>query len=164
MRELPALILALLSLAAAPFTGRHYHGTGDPEYLQHLEFSARIFQPDPQYQNLSMLYTPLWNGLVEGPTWDAWWIQNSYGTTYAALPLLQEPYLTFLQNSQDHWVAPDGCLCDAAKPNWIYYRQGDGRIHIHDWAMEMTAAGVVMQSELLLIAHDKSKTEKYLPK
>jgi len=35
-----------------------------------------------------MLYTPKWNGFVEGPTWDAWWIQNSYGTTYCALPFL----------------------------------------------------------------------------
>ncbi|HZZ44259.1 MAG TPA: hypothetical protein VFE58_15095 [Tepidisphaeraceae bacterium] len=171
------LFLASPLLAADTFQGRHYSGAGDPEYLTDLETAARMFSPDPQYQNLSMLYIPLWNGLVEGPTWDAWWIQNSYGTTYAALPLLQEPYLTFLQNSQDlwfdqmgdghragqnNWVAPDGCLCDAAKPGWIYYRQGDGRIDIHDWGMEFTAAGVVMQSELLLIAHDKDKTDKYL--
>ena len=50
-----------------------------------------------------MLYTPLWDGLVEGPTWNAWWIQNSYGTTYCALPFYQEPFITFLQNSQDLW-------------------------------------------------------------
>jgi hypothetical protein len=43
-----------------------------------------------------MLDTTNWNGLVEGPTWDAWWIQNSYGTTYAALPFLREPFVTFL--------------------------------------------------------------------
>lgn len=178
---LAALPLTTAGLRAAdtPFEGRHYRGAGDNEYLNDLETAARMFEPDPTLQNLSMLYTPLWNGLVEGPTWDAWWIQNSYGTTYASLPLLQEPYLTFLQNSQDlwfdqmgdghragqnNWVAPDGCLCDAAKPGWIYYRQGDGRIDIHDWAMEMTAAGVVMQAELLLIAHDKDKTTHYLPK
>src|SRR6476620_1412698 len=119
MRELPALVLTLLPLlAAAPFQGRHYTGTGDPEYLQHLNFSARIFQPDPQYQNLSMLYIPLWNGLVEGPTWDAWWIQNSYGTTLAALPFLREPWITFLQNSQDLW----------------FNQMGDGkRKGMHDW-------------------------------
>lgn len=185
-KRLPALTLAVATLCASvragalsQFEGRHYRGTGDFEYLTDLETAARMFEPDPVLQNLSMLYMPLWNGLVEGPTWDAWWIQNSYGTTYTALPLLQEPYLTFLQNSQDlwfdqmgdghragqnNWVAPDGCLCDAAKPGWIYYRQGDGRIDIHDWGMEFTAAGVVMQSELLLIAHDKDKTAKYLPK
>ena len=106
-----------------------------------------------------MLYTPAWNGLVEGPTWDAWWIQNSYGTTYCALPSGRSPSPTFLQNSQDlwfdqmgdgkrqggepdKWVAPDGCLCDCARPGWIFYKQGDGRVDIHDWGMEFTAAGV----------------------
>jgi hypothetical protein len=175
------LLAPYLALAATPttFTGQHYRGTGDAEYLQHLDTAARMFTPDPQYQNLSMLYIPLWNGLVEGPTWDAWWVQNSYGTTYASLPLLQEPFLTFLQNSQDlwfdqmgdgkrqgeqGWVAPDGSLCDAAKPGWIYYKQGDGKIHLHDWGMEFTAAGVVMQAELLLISRDKPAVEKYLPK
>jgi len=138
-----------------------------------------MFEPDFELLNLSMLYEPKWNGLVEGPTWDAWWVQNSYGTTYAALPFLQEPFLTFLQNSQDlwfdqmgdgeragaqGWVAPDGCLCDAARPGWIYYKQGDGRIQIHDWGMEFTAAGVVMQGELLLIGRDPEAIRKYLPR
>ena len=85
------------------FEGRHYRGRGDAEYLQLLETARRMFEPDPEYQNLSMLYMPAWNGLVEGPTWDAWWIQNSYGTTYSILPLLQEPFVTFLQHSQDLW-------------------------------------------------------------
>jgi len=123
-----------------------------------------------------------WNGLVEGPTWDAWWIQNSYGTTYAILPILQEPFVTFLQNSQDlwfdqmgdgkrvgakppfDWVAPDGCLCDAARPGWIVYKQGDGRIKIHDWGLEFTAAGILMQSELLLISRDLKAIAHFLPK
>jgi hypothetical protein len=129
-----------------------------------------------------MLYMPSWNGLVEGPTWDAWWIQNSYGPTYSVLPFLQEPFVTFLQNSQDlwfdqmgdgkrvgapppfNWVAPDGCLCDAARPGWIVYRQGDGRPHIHDWGMEFTAAGLLLQSELLLIGRDTQALAKYLPR
>jgi hypothetical protein len=34
-----------------------------------------------------------------------------------------------------NWVAPDGALCDAARPGWIVYKQGDGRIAIHDWGM-----------------------------
>ncbi len=164
------------------FQGRHYLGRGNVEHLRLLEISRRMFAPDPELQNLSMLYEPKWNGLVEGPTWDAWWIQNSYGTTYAILPFLQEPYLTFLQNSQDlwfdqmgdghrvgaaapfDWVAPDGCLCDAARPGWIVYRQGDGRVQIHDWGMEFTAAGVLMQSELLLISRDQKAIAHYLPK
>jgi hypothetical protein len=125
-----------------------------------------------------MLYSPVWNGFVEGPTWGAWWIQNSYGPTYCALPFFLEPYTTFLQNAQDMWfnlmgdgqrkgdkgyVAPDGCLCDAATPTMIYYRQGDGRVDIHDWGMEFTAAGIVMQSELLLISRDKAAIQHYLP-
>jgi hypothetical protein len=53
------------------------------------------------------------------------------------------------------WVAPAGPLCDAARPGWIVYEQGDGRIGIHDWGMEFTAAGRVRQAELLLISRDQ---------
>ncbi len=170
------------TLAASPgstaFDGRYFSGRGDAEYIQLLDISARMFAPDPEFQNLPMLYAPAWNGLVEGPTWGAWWIQNSYGPTYCALPFWEEPYTTFIQNAQDlwfsqmgdgqrkgakDWVAPDGCLCDAASPGWIYYKQGDGRIDIHDWGMEFTAAGIVMQTELLLIERDKRAIAKYLP-
>ena len=165
----------------ARFEGRHYRGSGDVEYLGLLERARRMFEPDAEMQNLSMLYDTNWNGLVEGPTWDAWWIQNSYGTTYAILPLLREPFITFLQNAQDlwfnqmgdgkrvgakapfDWVAPDGCLCDAARPGWIVYKQGDGQVRIHDWGMEFTAAGVVLQSELLLISRDARAIAHYLP-
>jgi hypothetical protein len=168
--------------ATAHFEGRHYRGAGDVEYLRLLETARRMFEPDPELQNLAMLYITNWNGLVEGPTWDAWWIQNSYGTTYAILPLLREPFLTFLQNSQDlwfdqmgngqrigapppfNWVAPDGALCDAARPGWIVYKQGDGRTAIHDWGMEFTAAGIVLQSELLLTTRDAKALAHYLPK
>jgi len=149
-----------------------------------LDSARRLFEPDPEFQNLAMLYTPNWNGLVEGPTWNMWWIQNSYGTTYAALPFLQEPFLTFLQNSQDlwfnqmgdgkrggcpdqpavNWVAPDGQLCDAASPGCIIYKQGDGQTKIHDWDLEFTAAGVLLQSELLLISRDPKGIAQYLPK
>ena len=156
-------------------------GRGDVECLRLLETARRMFEPDPELQNVAMLYMPAWDGFVEGPTWDAWWIQNSYGTTYAALPFYQEPLITFLQNAQDlwfdqmgdgkrvgaaapyNWVAPDGALCDCAQPGRIIYRQGDGRTAIHDWAMEFTAAGVLMQSELLLISRDTQAISHYLP-
>jgi hypothetical protein len=167
---------------AATFQGRYFAGSGDLDYLRLLDTGRRMFAPDPEWQNLPMLYMPDWNGLVEGPTWDAWWIQNSYGTTYSALPFLTEPIITFLQHSQDlwfdqmgdgqrvgapppfDWIAPDGCLCDAARPGWIVYRQGDGRHQIHDWGMEFTAAGLLMQAELLLIGRDQGAIAKYLPK
>lgn len=178
-------ILALVAFegrTAEDFRGRFFRGAGDGEYLRLLDNARRLFAPDPEYQNLAMLYYPAWNGLVEGPTWDAWWVQNSYGPTYAALPFLVEPFVTFLQNSQDlwfdqmgdgqrvgaappfDWVAPDGCLCDAARPGWIVYRQGDGRTHLHDWGLEFTAAGLLLQSELLLIQRDPAAVGRYLPK
>lgn len=161
------------------FDGKYYSGKGDVEYLQLLDIARRMFDPDPEFQNMPMLYTPKWNGLVEGLTWDAWWIQNSYGTTYCALPFYQEPLLTFLQNSQDLWfnqigdgqrvgkfnlIAPDGCLCDCANLESVYYKQGDCRIDIHDWAVEFTAAGLLMQAELLLISRDAQAITCYLSK
>jgi hypothetical protein len=165
------------TIASDRFEGSNFSGKGDVEYLQMLDIAHRMFQPDPEFQNMPMLYMPSWNGLVEGPTWGAWWIQNSYGTTYCALPFYQEPFVTFLQNSQDlwfnqmgdgkraganDWIAPDGCLCDAAAPGWIVYKQGDGRINIHDWGMEFTAAGLLMQAELLLISRDSQAIAHYI--
>jgi hypothetical protein len=180
---LTSLIIAPRATGAeSTFSGKYYHGSGDIEFLQLLDTARGMFAPNARLQNLSMLYMPAWNGLVEGPTWDAWWIQNSYGTTYAALPFLEEPFITFLKNSQDlwfdqmgdghrvgatppfDWIAPDGCLCDTARPGWIVYRQGDGRPQLHDWGMEFTAAGLVMQSELLLINRDRSVIKGYLPR
>lgn len=164
--------------SANEFSGIHYRGRGDVEYLKLLETARRFFDPDPVLPNMSMLYSASLNSLVEGPTWDAWWIQNSYGTTYCALPFYQEPYLTFLQNAQDfwfdqmgdgkrvgahNWQAPDGCLCDCAKPGWIMYKQGDGKISIHDWGVGFTAAGILMQAELLLISRDIKAIDHYLP-
>ncbi|HNQ90100.1 MAG TPA: hypothetical protein PKM73_15900 [Verrucomicrobiota bacterium] len=163
------------------FQGAFYAGSGDVDYLQLLDTARGMFAPNPDLQHLAMLYIPAWNGLVEGPTWDAWWIQNSYGTTYAALPFLQEPFVTFLENSQAlwfdqmgdgqrvgapppfNWVAPDGCLCDAARPGWVVYRQGDGRTDIHDWGLEFTAAGLLLEAELLLIGRDPQAIQARLP-
>ena len=179
-----AILVAVMAVpysarSAERFDGQYYRGQGDVEYLQLLDIARRMFAPDPEFQNLTMLYDPDWNGLVEGPTWKAWWTQNSYGPTYCALPFYQEPFVTFLQNAQDlwfdqmgdgkrksykDWVAPDGCLCDGAAPGLFVSKQGDGRIDIHDWALEFTAAGLVNQAELLLIGRDPKAIQKYLPK
>lgn len=183
MRALFAFLISFGLVWGQSFNGRHYRGKGDVEYLQLLDIAARMMEPDPEFQNLSMLYWPQWNGMVEGPTWGMWWIQNSYGTTYTALPLLGEPFARFIQNANDlwfsqmgdgkrhgcpehpklNWVAPDGVLCDAAKPGCIIYKQGDGRIDIHDWGVEFTGAGVVLQAEALLIGRDRAAIEHYLP-
>jgi hypothetical protein len=187
-----ALLIAQLSLVpmatADRFDGQYFSGTGDVEYLQLLDIARRMFAPDPEFQNVPMLYTPQWNGLVEGPTWDAWWIQNSYGPTYCALPFYEEPLVTFLRNAQDlwfdqmgdghtprpfeqhgrekafDWVPPNGCLCDAASPGRFIAKQGDGRVDIHDWGFEFTAAGMLMQAEALLISRDRQAILHYLPK
>jgi hypothetical protein len=169
---------AVLNLSAEKFEGKHFCGSGDVEYIKLLEIARRMFEPDPEFPNISMLYNSDWNSMVEGPTWRAWWIQNSYGTTYCALPFYQEPYLTFLQNAQDfwfdlmgdgkrkgvyNWQPPDGALCDCANPDWIIYKQGDGKTDIHDWGIGFAAAGIVLQSELLLISRDMTSIAYYLP-
>ena len=181
------ILLAMIGTLACTacsgeFKGEYCSGKGDVEYLRLIDESFGCFHPNPNTPNISMLYYPEWDCLIEGfPSWMAWWIQNSYGPTYCSLPFLQEPWLTFLQHSQDMWfknqgdgkkggyaqfaelIGPDGCLCDAAVPDAAIYRQGDYNWQMHDWAFEFTAAGVVMQAELLLIGHDKDAARKYLP-
>jgi hypothetical protein len=49
-------------------------------------------------------------------------------------------------------------------PGCIIYKQGDGQTKIHDWGLEFTAAGVLMQAELLLISRDPKAIAHYLPK
>lgn len=87
-------------------------------------------------------------------------------------------YRRFAEDSQELWFnqigngvrkdangycAPIGSLCDCARPDWVIYKQGDGRHKIHDWAFGFTAAGIILQSELLLVKRDKVTTERYLP-
>ncbi|MDR3262137.1 MAG: hypothetical protein LBT78_09950, partial [Tannerella sp.] len=160
------------------YAGKYISGNGDVEYLELLDKACRMMRPDGELENLSMLYFPSWNGFVEGPTWDAWWIQNSFGPTYTMLPFMDKAYQTFVANSQALWfnlqgdgerkdgigyVAPKGSLCDCARPDWVIYRQGDGRHRIHDWGYGFTAAGIILQSELLLISQNEDSIRKYLP-
>ncbi len=163
------------------YDGRFCSGEGDREFLQLIDESFAFFNPNPIVPNLTMVYKPEWDTLVEAGGWNAWWIQNSYGFSYAATPFLQEPWFSLLQRSWDlFWnlqgdgkrvgrpdfplVAPDGCLGDCASPEGIVYRQGDGDWKIHDWFHEATAAGVVMQAEILLASRDRRALDHYLPK
>jgi hypothetical protein len=180
------IAMALLTTIAsgAPgseFKGNYCSGKGDVEYLRLIDRSFEFFHPSADVPNISMLYHPEWDCLIEGSKWQAWWIQNSYGPTFCALPFLQDPWLTFLQHSQDMWfnnqgngkkggyaqfanlIGPDGCLCDCAIPTGAIYRQGDCNWQMHDWAFEFTAAGVLMQAELMLISRDMQAIHKYLP-
>jgi hypothetical protein len=164
------------------FEGKYYSGQGDVEYVELLDSARRMFDPDPYLPNIAMFYKPQWNGFVLSPNWGMWWVQNTYGTTYCALPFYMEPYTTYLQNAQDlwykwmgdgkteyvfrdwKWTPPDGSLVDCAAIDGAIHKQGDGRADIHDWPMEFTAAGSVMQAELLLIGRDKQAIAEYLPK
>jgi hypothetical protein len=164
--------------AAEKFAGKYFSGEGDVEYFKLLDISRRMFSADPEFQNLPMLYKPVWNGFAEGPTWDAWWVQNSYGPSYCGMPIFEEPLCTFVFNSQDLWfqmmgdgrrvwkgeIVPDGQLCDMARPGHSFPKQGDGPLSLHDWGMEFTAAGLVMQAEMLLVSRDEQAIARYLPK
>lgn len=196
MKKLSVVLFLLLNVAvfgqdsAKPnqYEGIYCSGTGDIDFLRLIDESFAFFNPNPVVPNLTMVYKPDWNTFSEGAAWDAWWIQNSYGFSYAATPFLQEPWKTILQNSWDlFWdnqgdgirkglwgdgkpnqlselIAPDGSLGDAAAPKKIIYKQGDGNVKTHDWFYEATAAGIVMQSEILLAGHNLKAIARYLPK
>ncbi len=170
------------------YDGKFCRGKGDVDFLRLIDESFAFFHPNPIVPNLTMVYKPEWDTFSEGAGWGAWWIQNSYGFSYASTPFLQEPWLSILQRSWDlFWdnqgdgkrrgmwggdnpqilsqlVGPDGCLGDAAAPGQIAYRQGDGNVKIHDWFYEATAAGLVMQCEILLSSRDMKDIEYYMPK
>jgi hypothetical protein len=173
----------------ARYNGRYCAGTGDIDFLRLIDESFAFFHPNPVVPNLTMVYQPDWDTFVEGAGWGGWWIQNSYGFSYAATPFLEDPWISLLQRSWDlHWdnqgdgrrmglwggsatanqlsslVAPDGSLGDCAAPGQIVYKQGDGDVRMHDWFYEATAAGVVMQAEILLVGRDLEAIRRYLPK
>lgn len=188
------ILFAMFALAASvaepqKFAGKYCEGTGDPDDLRRIDDSFAFFHANPELPNVSMLYQQDWDSFQEGANWGHWWIQNSYGFSYSATPFLQEPWFSMLQRSWDwFWdsqgdgqrmgqgdgkaepgslwghVAPDGCLGDAAAPGRIAYKQGDGPPALHDWFYEATAAGVVMQAEILLASRDPEKLAYYLPK
>ena len=147
------------------FNGEFISGSGDADFLGLLDIARRQWSSkEVQYQSIAMLYDGMWDGLVEGPTWHAWWTQNSYGTTMTALPLMDDLTLAATAHSQAWWFnsigngtrtgltggipAPDGCLCDAAEPRddgeGCYYKQGDGNVPKHDWTMEESLSAMVI--------------------
>lgn len=174
------LISMAVNVSGGEYKGRYCSGKGDVEFLRLIDDSFGFFHPNPDYQNISMLYVGDWDALTEGWAWQAWWVQNSYGPTFCSLPFLKDPWLTALQHSQDFWfdfqgdgerkcpntgmVGPVGSLCDAAHPKGAVYKQGDCNWQIHDWFYEAAAAGVVMQAELMLVSRDPGAISHYLPK
>lgn len=63
----------------------------------------------------------------------------------------------------DPHPAPDGCLCDAARPDGAYYKQGDGIVAEHDWALEESLGAVITQAEQLLVDRDAAVIAAFLP-
>lgn len=176
------LVASLLSLGQAAYCGTWFCGDGGgdaDEWLAILDTARAQLAPNDTLQDITFLYNQVWNGLVEGPTWGAWWTQNSYGTTLGALPYAEEPLRSFIRNANWMWFewigngtrvglddpnpAPDGCLCDAAEPSGAYYKQGDGNVPIHDWALEETLSAIVMQAEQVLQERDPTAFALYLP-
>ena len=97
---LPVCLLAPV-VSAAPsgagrdssteFSGQYISGAGDKEVLELLDLGRRMYSSgEYEYQSVNMLYNGGLDGLLEGPTWGAWWTQNSYGTTIASLPFMEE--------------------------------------------------------------------------
>jgi hypothetical protein len=175
--------------ASSRFEGKYCSGAGDVAWLRLIDDSFAFFHANPRVPNVTMLYRPDWDTFSEGANWGGFWVQNSYGFSYAATPFLPEPWFSTLQRSWDlFWnqqgdgkrqgspganpktdplvalVAPDGCLGDFATPDCIVYKQGDGDIKMHDWFYEATAAGVVVQAEILLASRDRDALSHYLPK
>jgi hypothetical protein len=169
------------------------NGEGDPELLNLIAYARRSLgevdpdHADAQYQTLPMLYSGDKDGLLEGPTWDAYWTQNSYGTSMTVLPFLSDLGFKGMRESQNWWFnnmadgtnqyphpdaggappaqgwAPDGCSCDNGEPTGCNYKQGDGDVPVHDWTLEETLSAVVMQAELLLVSRNASAAREFLP-
>ena len=191
-----ALLLGLLgiaSVAAGAYNGTFISGDGDARFLKLLDVARRTWSPDEvEYQSVGMLYRGDWDGLMEGPSWGAWWSQNSYGTVMTALPVMDDLSFAATAHSMAWWFnsigngtkmglpennggpGPDGALCDAAVPKptdpsdpghgqGCDYKQGDGDVPMHDWSMEEYLASVVMQAEQLLVSRNRSAIREFMP-
>ena len=170
------------------YQGTHISGRGNSERLELIDKSFSMLHSSPTLPNLKMLYKSATDMLSEGFIWGTgWWIQNSYGFTMGAVPLLDDFWFHILQNSYDaFWkrigdgkrvgadngqpssavyalCAPDGSLGDAVLEEGIVYRQGDGDFLAYDWFYEATAAGVNMQAEMLLFDRRPEQIKAYLP-
>ena len=190
--QLPLLGVLLLCTAAAATAAEdtYFSGEGDAGFIALLDTArAQWSSTSAEYQSVNMLYRGDWDGLMEGPTWGAWWTQNTYGPTMTALPFMEGATWAALSHSMAWWFnsigngtslgkgkssdggigAPDGCLCDAAVPvppgdgQGCWYKQGDGDVPLHDWTMEESLSAVVMEAEMLLISRNFSGIAHFLP-
>ena len=170
------------------YTGKHISGEGSQEKLELIDRSFSMLRSSPLLPNLKMLYKSLTDMLSEGFIWGTgWWMQNSFGFTMGAIPLMDELWSQILFNSYDaFWrrigdgkrvgtdnglydheaytlCAPDGSLGDCVNVNGIIYKQGDGDFYSYDWFYEATAAGVLITAEMLLFDRNSELIAKYVP-
>merc|ERR1711871_872567 len=147
----PTLLVAALLISTAPPSAAWddglnlVRGSGDAELLSLVSYAWRSLYEAPaelpaefEYQSLAMLYSGAQDGLLEGPTWGAYWTQNSYGTAMTCLPFLGDIIFKGMRESQNWWFnnqadgtnpyangaqgwAPDGCSCDNGEPNGCNY-------------------------------------------
>ena len=109
MRKLTLLLFGLMFLTVQAqnnskqerYEGIYCSGTGDSDFLRLIDESFAFFHSNPVVPNLTMIYNGDWDTFTEGAGWGAWWIQNSYGFSYAATPFLEEPWFSILQQSWD---------------------------------------------------------------
>ncbi len=171
------------------FRGVYSGGVGRSDYLKLIEDSLSMLHANPRLPYLKMLYNAEWDTFKEGFIWGSgFWMQNSYGFIYGAIPILSQSHRRTLQNSLDlFWdrigdghrigtdngvpneqtcfnvCAPDGSLGDCVLPEGIVYRQGDGPHELYDWFYEATACGVLLECELLMFERDAEAARRYIP-
>jgi hypothetical protein len=153
---------AEVSGAASPtaFNGRFVEGEGDKALLEALDTAFASTRPSARMVSLPLLYKRDWNGFVEGPFWGAWWTQNSFGATYGLMPFMgEEPYASWIRNSQDLWfrlmgdgkrsdahnaIGPDGCLSDCA----VIELNGGTANGFGGWPLTAGKSGPVMDGKI----------------
>ncbi len=189
-----AVLSAFAAASPNQYEGKYCQGAGDVEFLRLIDESFAFFHPNPNVPSVSMLYRPDWDTFAEGANWNGWWVSNSHGFAYCSLPFLPEPFFGVLEQSNKMWYdgqadgktvdrfghmpptiayskipnpAPEGVMPECATPGGISgceHVVGEGNYLQGDWSLTSTAAGIMLQAELLLVKRDKATILEYLPK
>lgn len=154
MKKISFLLLSVLFSCTtikndkSDYIGTWIEGNGDTEKLILIDKAFESLDVSDKLTSLSLFYKRDWDGFVLSNTaWPAWWIQNTYGSSYGMMPFLEEPYATWMKHAQGLWylnmadgkradangyVGPDGCLCDCS----MIYRNGGRDLGFghKDWA------------------------------
>lgn len=122
--------------------------------------------------NASPFLDKTWYEIMQN-SMDLFWDRMGTGSRGGLEGADREYFLDVYKDRDPEWInarlkvydliAPDGCLGDAVLVGGLIYRQGDGNVEIHDWFYEATAAGVVMQGDMLLQNLDIERIKKYIP-